>query len=299
MLQKFANNIHYTGKPWMLLVRPTLFTGLVVLVLVLWLSSMYELNFWSDLPQSKGATAGTYCEKNQLDKLIRQPSNTWSNLGYLFYGFICFELAWNDRKNRPVKKNLITMLPWASILYGFSFAYLCFGSFLFHASLTRMGQHWDMAATYLLTSMPIIVLGWQISLSQMRFKSILDSKKWLRTSNGVLTVVFALTATAFYLLKWHLNSGFAMPALILTTMLLVGSYMAFKKDAKFITRYAVMGLIFVIAAFVIWYQDKAKIWCDPDSIVQGHAAWHFLTGLGALFIYFWMRSETPLESSAD
>jgi hypothetical protein len=204
-------------------------------------------------------------------------------------------LARHDRKKRPHIKNLVTALPLISILYGLSFAYLCFGSFLFHASLTRMGQHWDMAATYLLTAMPIIVLGWKLNLSRLVFTPVLESKKWLRTSAAVLAITFATAATLFYLFKWHINSGFVMPAMILVTMLLVGSYMGLRKNVTFRGLYAVLGLIFVIAAFVIWYQDKAKVWCDPESMLQGHAAWHFLTGLGALFIYFWMRSETPVK----
>jgi hypothetical protein len=43
--------------------------------------------------------------------------------------------------------------------------------------------------------------------------------------------------------------------------------------------------------YAIWILDNARIGCDPGSILQGHAAWHFLSAAAAGLMFAHFRSE--------
>ncbi|MET7419424.1 hypothetical protein [Dactylosporangium sp. NPDC005555] len=46
----------------------------------------------------------------------------------------------------------------------------------------------------------------------------------------------------------------------------------------------------ILAAFAIW--NAAKAWlCDPDSLIQGHAAWHLLCAVSVYLLYRYYASE--------
>ena len=46
----------------------------------------------------------------------------------------------------------------------------------------------------------------------------------------------------------------------------------------------------MLVAFVIWNLAQGP-WCDPTSWIQGHAAWHALTALGAGLLFGAMRGR--------
>ena len=57
------------------------------------------------------------------------------------------------------------------------------------------------------------------------------------------------------------------------------------------TGYYLAGLATKALAFTIWNLDQRGLVCQPDSLIQGHAAWHLLgaTALWLTFLYY--RSE--------
>ena len=46
----------------------------------------------------------------------------------------------------------------------------------------------------------------------------------------------------------------------------------------------------ILLAFAIWNVTKS-LWCDPDSLVQGHAAWHLLDAVSAYLLFRLWSSE--------
>ena len=46
----------------------------------------------------------------------------------------------------------------------------------------------------------------------------------------------------------------------------------------------------MLVAFTIWLLSNAG-WCDPDSLLQGHAAWHLLCAVAAYWLYRLYASE--------
>jgi hypothetical protein len=54
--------------------------------------------------------------------------------------------------------------------------------------------------------------------------------------------------------------------------------------------HGVVSLAAMLVAFTIWLLSNAG-WCDPDSLLQGHAAWHLLSAVAAYWLYRLYASE--------
>lgn len=46
-------------------------------------------------------------------------------------------------------------------------------------------------------------------------------------------------------------------------------------------------------AFFIWTMDTTHTWCAPESLVQGHAAWHLLGGVASYLLWRYYRGDGP------
>jgi hypothetical protein len=46
----------------------------------------------------------------------------------------------------------------------------------------------------------------------------------------------------------------------------------------------------ILLAFLIWNATKTR-WCDPHSLIQGHAAWHLLDAASAYLLFRFWASE--------
>ncbi len=59
-------------------------------------------------------------------------------------------------------------------------------------------------------------------------------------------------------------------------------------------RWLIAGLVTFGVAHALWLLDENRIWCDPTSWVQGHAAWHVLgaAALAAVYLAWSDRRET-------
>jgi hypothetical protein len=135
--------------------RPRVFTWPIfgTLIFSILLFVVYKLNqyitIWDKYKQA-GGNATLFCEVNRFDQLIVQPSNTWSNIGFIISALIILSIAKNDRKyyKRSKVNNLLARYPGFSYLSGFSLLYLGLGSFLYHASLTHTFQKLDQTGMY-------------------------------------------------------------------------------------------------------------------------------------------------------
>jgi hypothetical protein len=110
--------------------KPRVFTwpvfGTILFSAILFV--VYKLNqyvpIWEKFKQATG-NATEFCEINRFDQLIVQPSNTWSNIGFIIAAFIILSIAKNDRKyyERGNVNNLMARYPGFSYLSGFSLLY--------------------------------------------------------------------------------------------------------------------------------------------------------------------------------
>lgn len=241
--------------------------------------------FWDGLEAAMG-NAFHFCETNRMDEIIRQPSNTWSNLGYLFVAIVVLTLAVHDLRlpDRRINDNFIIRHPIFTILFGLSSLLLFVGSFLYHASLTALFQRMDQAAMYSLVLLVIAINGYRLF---PRWRLL---KRW-RSSHGLAVALFTVSLWSIFSHISVLNINWWFPGL---TAVAFGSstvYLWMSGHGLHFSRYLKVAFGILAVAGAIWGLDRSHALCNPDSWVQGHALWHLLTAASALMLYLFYRSE--------
>jgi len=252
----------------------------------------YELlrfvNLWAGMPYA-GNNALEFCEINRFCEAVVQPANTWSNLGFLFVGLFCLFVGINDVKTRsPEIPNLVVRYPVFSILIGASCIYLFLGSFLYHASLTHTFQMLDITGMY------AVALSF---LAYMVFRFVptryAKRKSKFKSNHRLIVPVVMLFNLLFLGGMWEINVNILFPAVILLILILRIYYDKrnnLKKQLPY-QRFAHLSFITGVVAFVCWILDRQDVWCNPESLLQGHAVWHVLCALSILLLYLSFRVE--------
>jgi len=256
------------------------------------LAVAYELfrfvNLWAGMPYA-GNNALEFCEINRFCEAVVQPANTWSNLGFLFVGLFCLFVGINDAKTRsPEIPNLIVRYPMFSILIGLSCIYLFLGSFLYHASLTHTFQMLDITGMY---AVALSFLAYII----FRFTPIRYAKRKakFKSSHHLIIPAVMLINLLFLGGMWRVNVNILFPIIVLIIITL-GVY--YNRSRSLLTqlpyqRLAQLSVAIGVIAFVCWILDRQDLWCNPDSLVQGHAVWHLLCAASILLSYLSFRVE--------
>ena len=253
-------------------------TGLL-LGIALSLDFVLDSSVWTGMKVSQSAVTVEYCEFNHPERLFHQPINTYSNLIYFFYGLLIFQLALKDLKLVEVKGvNSVRSSSYLSILLAANFIYLSFGSAFFHSSLTWIGQRIDMNATYGLT----------LSLICIGLVQVLVKKELTKQNQVGLVVGMLLLIAGFLPLALQISSSILLPSLFLI-LLVFGIINYLQYPAQRIPLLGLLSFVLLAVAIQIRSMDVAKINCDPMSIWQGHALWHFLTATSSLCMYLYFR----------
>ena len=239
---------------------------------------------WEGMVISKSALTVEYCELNHPERLFHQPMNTYSNLIYFFYGLLVFQLGWKDWKTFANREaNTVGKFPYLSLLLAANFIYLSLGSAFFHSSLTWIGQRMDMNATYGLT----------LSLICIGMVQVIVKKELSKQFQVILLLGMLLLIVGFLPLALQISSAILLPALFLVLLLLgIGNYLQYRTQRSPLL--LILSFVLLAVAIQVRTLDVAKINCDPLSIWQGHALWHFLTATSSLCMYFYFRSVKKL-----
>ncbi|MCB0508585.1 MAG: ceramidase domain-containing protein [Bacteroidetes bacterium] len=253
---------------------------------------LYKLNQyvdpWASWRQALG-NATNFCELNRFDELIVQPSNTWSNLGYIIIGLIFISIAKNDLKyeHRKEVKNMLAKFPGFSYLIGASALYLGIGSFMYHATLTFFFQKLDQTGMYFL-------LISFIAYSLFKLFPTIKFRGKVYVSNSFFIVSAIIMQLLFFFFLWRLPINITFPALTLTFF--IANFVLIAKvrnSTSIISLLKASGITLVIAAS-IWILDITNKLCSPQSVFQGHALWHLLNTASIFLAYLYYRSETIL-----
>lgn len=267
---------------------PIIIFFIVAVSLVVVFELLHFVNLWAGMPYASN-NALEFCEINRFCEAVVQPANTWSNFGFLLIGLFCLFVGINDAKTRsPEIPNLLVRYPMFSVLIGLSCIYLFLGSFLYHASLTRTFQMLDITGMYAvaLSFLAYIVFRFiptRYSKSKSKFKS----------THHLIIPVAILTNLLFLGGVWQVNVNILFPAVILIILLLCIYYNRSNNLMKQLPyqRFAHLSIIVGLVAFVCWILDRQDVWCNPESLLQGHAVWHLLCALSILLMYLSFRVE--------
>ncbi|MDF1603689.1 ceramidase domain-containing protein [Nocardioides sp. YIM 152315] len=221
-----------------------------------------------------------FCEAAR-DGLVKQPANSFSNLGFVVAGLL---VAW--RAGRPDR--LGDVLPRHAGLataYGCVVVLLGPASAAMHATQSDLGGDLDMVSMYLVASFAAAyalmrrvgqgrLFFWQL------FSLFVAACELVGLYDGAVPVV-------------TYSGNLAFAALLLTAVVVEAQLWRRPRPTRTDLRWGAAALGTILVAFAVWSLTKSR-WCDPHSLVQGHAAWHLLDAVSAYLLFrFWISERDP------
>lgn len=205
---------------------------------------------------------------------VRQPANTWSNLGFVYVGYL---ILWNVLRapRLPGTGDTELATPFR-VAFGATLAFMGFGSWIYHASLTFVGQWFDVIGMYML---PTLVLLFHAQRhAGIGPAGAVAGYVALNALLGILLVVapglrrylFAATLIAAAVVELASRRG--------------------ERAGRDLRLFGAAAATLAVA-FGIWILDLTHIVCWPRSLLQGHAVWHLLCAASGGLLYVYFRSE--------
>ena len=208
-----------------------------------------------------------FCEAPRTGSLMLQPANSLSSFGFVFVGWWIIL----DRQRGATFGGAVAA--W----YGLTAIFIGVGSVMLHATLTLWGQFLDVVGMYLLGS---LVLAWAL-------------RRWRGLSDrNTVAIYLALCSVLIGLLLLVPETRRWLFAVVLIAAIAAEWFGARPRRIGVAPRWFVAGLVANIAAFALWVPDQARTLCAPDSLWQGHAAWHLLGAVAVACSYIYYRGET-------
>lgn len=222
-----------------------------------------------------------FCE-NARDGFIKQPSNTFSNIGFIVIGLY---VGWLAFKNDFSTKNKMTQTLFYPSIFSSIVVFLGPGSMAMHASNGSYGGFTDLFSMFLLS-------GFTFSYAITRYFKL---PKLIFNIILIICVSFCswLFWQPFNKLDFILNITeifFASFLLLAAVFELMNKYL---KGNKINASSGYWSIFTLLLAFFIWNISRTQDswWCNPDSLIQGHAVWHLLCALAAFFLFRFYVSE--------
>ncbi len=267
--------------------RPGRTFALVAFVVAVATAALFALgrDGWPGAPNGCIGRDTCFCEAFH-EGPVKQPANTWSNLGFVLVGLAIAAQRDADRRKpdarlegRPLASSdyPVTLLALVTGLLGP-------GSMALHASMTWWGGRLDVGSMYLWASFPLAYsLGRALRWSPLDF------------TLAYLALASVLVASLFSPPAWSDAVFGVLVAGIGGAQLLVRLR---RPDLRYDARWlAAAGLCFGLA-FALWLPSRRSTGalCAPDSWLQGHAAWHLLCGTATGCMYLHLRSERSIAA---
>mgnify|MGYP001592514409 CR=1 FL=1 len=229
--------------------------------------------FNADLAPATCTTTHCFCENPRIGSLFLQPSNSWSSFGYVFVGFFLMLDAHSRRATTafPIE---------GAIMFGIGAITVGIGSVLLHATLTLWGQFADVLGMYLVSGFTLVYALAKICG--------LD-----RAKTATLYIVVCAALVTVLLISPESRRWLFFAALLTSLILEI----AFARPLRpsVILPYLLRGALVKAIGFGIWVLDQNLTLCAPDSLIQGHAFWHFCGAASLWLTYCYFRSERPAQ----
>jgi len=210
-----------------------------------------------------------FCEFPRIGTLLLQPANSWWSYGCDFAGFLLMVQsqggAWKSRFRSE-----------AATAFGLTAIFVGLGSVLLHATLTLWGQFFDVMGMYLTGG----------------FMLVSALARWRGLPPRLAIILYLALVSALVLVLYQIPDVRRwLFAVVLVAAIVIELGFARPRRAKVRVSYYFAGIATKAVAFTIWNLDQHGTLCSPESLLQGHAAWHLLgaTSLWLTFLYY--RSE--------
>jgi hypothetical protein len=215
---------------------------------------------WYEAFEKYGAPNVKWCEQ-RVCALLNEPSNAWSNVAYLIVAALVFKMALDLRKTgRSTRSALL-----------FSFVIWIMGafSFVFHATNNFFTQIFDFVGMYLFVFL-ILVMN-LVRLGLIKEMLVLWHLLFVGLGTGALF--------------WMRSMGLPYQFIIVgaAILIIVTEFLAKKRTKLPMGRDFHLAMTFFAVGAGFSVLDATRTVCVPESWLQGHAVWHFLSALGAWF----------------
>lgn len=211
---------------------------------------------------------------------VRQPANAVSNLGFVVAGLLVAVRAGRLPPGSVMSRAVATVFACVVVLLGPASAAM-------HATQSVVGGHLDMLSMYL-------VAGFAAAWAWVR---------WTRRGTTSFAAAYAASVLGCELVGlWHGEvpvvhyAGNVAFGLLLVAAVVLETLIWRRGESAIVFRHGVVSLVAMLAAFAIWLLSNAG-WCDPASLVQGHAAWHLLCAVAAYWLFRLYASERPVNTA--
>ena len=218
---------------------------------------------WNSPASCTTHSGGCFCEQ-PVDGLIKQPSDTYSAIGFLVVAFLVIA-----RRNR-------TFLTW---MYAIALLLVGLGTAYYHASLTFLGQVIDFGG------MNLVIL-----IAPFFYWSLARQKQKVLAGIGYVAAFLASLAILIWVPDIRRGVFAVLIAVVLGLYTLDPARLVPKEQKSWLW----WGLGIFLTGYLTWNLDSYKIFCWPTSWLQGHAFWH-LTSAAAAYCLF--RLIEPKKSS--
>jgi len=223
---------------------------------------------WLGADVGRGAN---FCEAARAG-WVKQPANTFSNLGFVVAGLV---IAWHAGRTR---------------LGGLATPYACLvvllgpASAAMHATQSELGGQLDLLSMYLVAS----------------FAASYAFRRWYHRDLHFFWQLFIMFVAGCELVGLlgdgvpvvQQSGNVAFAALLLTAVVVEVRLWRRGGTTRTDLRWGAAALGTILVAFLVWNVTKS-LWCAPHSPVQGHAVWHLLDALSAYLLFRFWASERP------
>lgn len=218
-----------------------------------------------------------FCETTIVDAFIRQPANTYTNLGYLLVAALMWAYTRKAvHKAGAGENSFLGRLPMFGYIYAGCLAYTFLGSAFFHASLGLFPEQVDLSAVYATAAVPL-AFGLHRSL-EIRDYSISRSMLLLVFGLWVLlSSIFALRMTAYYV----------FPGMLIATGIAIADVESRNGKPTPWKWLLTLGAA-ILASTFFFIADIQRIACVPDGLIHPHGMWHLSAALAAAAMFGYM-----------
>jgi sterol 3beta-glucosyltransferase len=257
-------------------IRPFVLFSLMTLALIPLSTRSAPWNAWRPATCMPDAC---FCEAIG-DGFIRHPIATWSNLAFVLAGLLILEDVLQSSSSRS---SLLAQRRTYGMVYAVAIVLIGLDSWFYHASLTFVGQWFDVMGMYLLGTFMVLY-------NVARLRPL--SSRAFAASYVLFNIALGLSLIVVPELRRYLFGVLLVVTIALEVVI------RRRHATQICTGYFIAAFLIYVIAQIIWTLDLNHVMCDSGSVLQGHAVWHVLTALSAGLLYLYYRSENNPQINA-
>eukprot|EP00040_Diaphanoeca_grandis_P003985 m.26620 g.26620 ORF g.26620 m.26620 type:complete len:284 (-) comp15476_c0_seq1:94-945(-) len=270
----------------------------LALVVTLFIDTI-TTDFWADVDDD----AGPWCEKDHASHFLREPANAMTDFCYLWVGLSVLipsvrRLSARAKEKGINNRGFIKDHPEFSVVFGLCNVTHSFGSFANHACRCHTGHRLDVFGMY------CAVLGvvW-LYFGRLCYAVAGGSKAFAGARTYGYIAVYVLMCVAIY--PWaglRYSDPRCKPRedFTVTSMVIVAGMCAFGtqrvSNPNSSARWITTGVTMLVGGKIAQELDQRRIWCDPESPIQGHALWHAATAYAIYAAYGYYNTEIAQQN---